>query len=104
MTETTGKYKKRTPKSDQKTFSLRLDDDLDRWVELKSKGMTKNRYINGLIRQSMETEMLQREAEAEGVPAGELVQSWRMWYYASKKQREEAAAKALEEERRKPRS
>ena len=66
--------------------------------------MTKNRYINGLIRQSMETEMLQREAEAEGVPAGELLQSWRMWYYASKKQREEAAAKALEEERRKPRS
>jgi hypothetical protein len=87
MTESTGRYKKRTFKKDQKPFSIRLDNDLDEWVEANCKATTKNRYINGLIRQDMELANIRQVSRETGMPAGELLKSWR-----------ELAAKAEEQE------
>lgn len=93
MTEPKKRYKKRT--KELKTFSLRLDSDLDDWLETNCVETTKNRYINGLIRQDMELANIRQVSRETGMPAGELLKNWR-----------ELAAKAeeQEDERRKPRS
>lgn len=68
-----GRYKKRTYMKDQTRFSLRLDDDLVEWVEKRAKATTKNRYINGLIRQDMEMAALRNKCETERTTMGETL-------------------------------
>lgn len=70
---TKGRYKKRTFESDQMRFSLRIDKEMSDWVEEQSKGITKNRYINGLIRQDMEASLLKDMAIKNGMTVGEIM-------------------------------
>ena len=73
-----GRYKKRSFESDQMRFSLRIDKELSDWVEEQSKGITKNRYINGLIRQDMEASLLKDMAIKKGMTVGEAMTTSRM--------------------------
>ena len=73
-----GRYKKRSFESDQMRFSLRIDKELSDWVEEQSKGITKNRYINGLIRQDMEASLLKDMAIKNGMTVGEVMTASRM--------------------------
>ena len=73
ITDTHGRYKKRTYAKDQTRFSLRIDDELAEWVEQQSKKTTKNRYINGLIRQDMEQNKLHEMAVKNGKTLGEMM-------------------------------
>lgn len=75
---TKGRYKKRTFDEDQMRFSLRIDKELSDWVEEQSKGITKNRYINGLIRQDMEDSLLKDMAIKNGMTVGEVMTASRM--------------------------
>ena len=75
---TKGRYKKRTFESDQMRFSLRIDKELSDWVEEQSKVITKNRYINGLIRQDMEASLLKDMAIKNGMTVGEVMTESRM--------------------------
>lgn len=75
---TKGRYKKRNFEVDQMRFSLRIDKELSDWVEEQSKGITKNRYINGLIRQDMEASMLKDMAIKKGMTVGEAMTASRM--------------------------
>lgn len=75
---TKGRYKKRTFEEDQMRFSLRIDKELSDWVEEQSKGITKNRYINGLIRQDMEASLLKDMAIKNGMTIGEVMTASRM--------------------------
>ena len=70
---TKGRYKKRSFEKDQMRFSLRIDKELTDWVETQSKGITKNRYINGLIRQDMEASLLKDIAIKNGMTVGEVM-------------------------------
>lgn len=73
-----GRYKKRSFEKDQTRFSLRIDDELTKWVEQRSKGTTKNRYINGLIRQDMEMSKLREMATKNGMTVGEVMTVYRL--------------------------
>lgn len=75
---TKGRYKKRTFEEDQMRFSLRIDKELSEWIEEQSKGITKNRYINGLIRQDMEASLLKDMAIKNGMTIGEVMTASRM--------------------------
>ena len=75
---TKGRYKKRSFEKDQMRFSLRIDKELNDWVEGQSQGITKNRYINGLIRQDMEASLLKNMARENGMTVGELMTASRM--------------------------
>ena len=75
---TKGRYKKRSFEKDQMRFSLRIDKELSDWVEEQSKGITKNRYINGLIRQDMEASLLKDMAIKKGMTVGEVMTASRM--------------------------
>ena len=75
---TKGRYKKRSFEKDQMRFSLRIDKELSDWVERKSQGITKNRYINGLIRQDMEASLLKDMAIKKGMTVGEAMTASRM--------------------------
>lgn len=75
---TKGRYKKRNFEVDQMRFSLRIDKELSDWVEEQSKGITKNRYINGLIRQDMEASLLKDMAIKKGMTVGEAMTASRM--------------------------
>jgi hypothetical protein len=76
--ETKGRYKKRTFEEDQMRFSLRIDKELSDWVEEQSKGITKNRYINGLIRQDMEASLLKDMAIKNAMTVGEAMTASRL--------------------------
>ncbi len=73
-----GRYKKRSFEKDQTRFSLRIDDELTKWVEQRSKGTTKNRYINGLIRQDMEMVKYIEMATENGMTVGEVMTASRL--------------------------
>lgn len=75
---TKGRYKKRNFEVDQMRFSLRIDKELSDWVEEQSKGITKNRYINGLIRQDMEASLLKDMARKNGMTVGEVMTASRL--------------------------
>lgn len=75
---TKGRYKKRSFERDQMRFSLRIDKELSDWVEEQSKGITKNRYINGLIRQDMEASLLKDMARKNGMTVGEVMTASRL--------------------------
>lgn len=73
-----GRYKKRTFSKDQTRFSLRIDDDLVNTIILQADGITKNRYINGLIREDIEMELLRTKARTNGRTLGEEMTAQRM--------------------------
>lgn len=77
-TDTHGRYKKRTYAKDQTRFSLHIDDELKEWVERQSKDTTKNRYLNGLIRQDMEQSKLQEMAIKQRMTLGEAMTACRL--------------------------
>ncbi len=77
-TDTHGRYKKRTYAKDQTRFSLRIDDELAEWVEQQSKKTTKNRYINGIIRQDMEQSKLHEMAIKQRMTIGEVMTACRL--------------------------